>query len=232
VVSFSLKHNRNRKGSKFMKMAWLTIVCATCTMLSASSRAQTESSDPSSQSQSSQSQGASASSEQSWSSRHMSATGRQSQPVRGSKLMGAQVKDSSGSQIGQIEDIIASPASGRIDFAVISLSSSGTTTSTSSHQQCRPEHERNCRYDQHGQHERQIGCGSVVPAENGLLRQFKRDNVERNIFPIEQQHRTAVVHADDRRPEQTATGAHVQLDRPEPVDLATAHVRILRRFDV
>ena len=64
------------------------------------------------------------------------------QEVRASKLMGAEVKSSQDQSLGTINDVIFNPASGRIDFAVISLSSSsssgaitstpGTTSSTTS----------------------------------------------------------------------------------------------------
>ncbi|HEY9509870.1 MAG TPA: PRC-barrel domain-containing protein, partial [Verrucomicrobiae bacterium] len=63
-----------------------------------------------------------------WSSSKLSATGRSSssqQAVRGSKLMGAEVSDSSGERIGRIEDVIVNPTSGKIDFAVISRSGQG-----------------------------------------------------------------------------------------------------------
>ena len=71
----------------------------------------------------------------------LSATGRSShQDLRGSKLMGADVKTSSGETLGKIEDVVINPASGRIDFAVISYSggsdnsaastSAGSTTAT------------------------------------------------------------------------------------------------------
>ncbi len=83
-----------------------------------------------------QSSGASATSQYDYqkqgSSRSLSATGRSSgQDVRASKLMGAQIKGSSGSSsVGTINDIIINPMSGRIDFAVISLGSSGSTDSS------------------------------------------------------------------------------------------------------
>jgi sporulation protein YlmC with PRC-barrel domain len=69
-----------------------------------------------------------------WSGRSgsLSATGRSgSQDVRASKLMGAEIKGSTGSgSLGTINDVIINPASGRIDFAVISLSASGASGST------------------------------------------------------------------------------------------------------
>lgn len=63
----------------------------------------------------------------------MSATGRSGensqQAVRGSKLMGAEVSDSSGNRIGRIEDFIVNPTSGKLDFAVISRSNQGGSSS-------------------------------------------------------------------------------------------------------
>jgi len=46
---------------------------------------------------------------QSSSSRHLSATGRQNNPQRVSKVIGAPVNDTTGNQIGQIEDILVTP---------------------------------------------------------------------------------------------------------------------------
>ena len=65
----------------------------------------------------------------------MSATGRMGrEAVRGSQLTGAPIKSSSGSDIGTISDTIVNPASGRLEFAVISLNgnAAGATTSTTS----------------------------------------------------------------------------------------------------
>jgi len=45
--------------------------------------------------------------------------------IRASKLVGAQVNDQSGHSAGQIQDIIVNPHSGRIDFALLSLSGRG-----------------------------------------------------------------------------------------------------------
>jgi len=115
-----------------MKTAWLTLLCAG-TMLSASAWAQTESTSDqstSNQAQDNQSGQADSSSGKSWMSRHLSATGHSGQPLRASKLIGAQVKDSSGNQVGQIDDIVLSPGSGRIDCAVVSLNSSGSGSSS------------------------------------------------------------------------------------------------------
>lgn len=55
------------------------------------------------------------------------------QEVRASKIMSAEVKDSQKQTLGTINDVIFNPNSGRIDFAVVSLSAnSGTTDTTSS----------------------------------------------------------------------------------------------------
>jgi sporulation protein YlmC with PRC-barrel domain len=60
------------------------------------------------------------------------------QDVRGSQLTGAQVNGSTGNQVGTISDVIINPASGRVDFAVLSVNSSagndssGINSSTSS----------------------------------------------------------------------------------------------------
>jgi sporulation protein YlmC with PRC-barrel domain len=44
-----------------------------------------------------------------------------------SKLIGAQVHDSSHKRTGQIQDIIVNPDSGRIDFALLCTNATGTT---------------------------------------------------------------------------------------------------------
>jgi len=54
------------------------------------------------------------------------------QEVRASKMIGADVKSGQGQSLGTINDVIFNPASGRIDFAVMSLRpSSGTEANTS-----------------------------------------------------------------------------------------------------
>jgi sporulation protein YlmC with PRC-barrel domain len=70
---------------------------------------------------------------QSWSTKHLSATGRMNDhAVRGSKLTGAQVNDSSGQRVGQIQDFIVDPMSGRIDFALLSLNNQGGSSANTS----------------------------------------------------------------------------------------------------
>ncbi|MCI0746060.1 MAG: PRC-barrel domain-containing protein [Verrucomicrobia subdivision 3 bacterium] len=49
-----------------------------------------------------------------------SLTGRQ-QHFRSQKILGAQVKTSTGEDVGRIEDVVLNPSSGKIDFAVISM---------------------------------------------------------------------------------------------------------------
>src|SRR5215204_1105772 len=59
----------------------------------------------------------------------LSATGRgagysgQQQHLRSTRIIGAQVKTSSGEDVGRIEDVVINPTSGKIDFAVISAES-------------------------------------------------------------------------------------------------------------
>jgi sporulation protein YlmC with PRC-barrel domain len=51
--------------------------------------------------------------------------------VRLSELKSSPVTTSSGESLGSINDVLINPASGKIDFAVISLSSSGTSSISS-----------------------------------------------------------------------------------------------------
>jgi sporulation protein YlmC with PRC-barrel domain len=67
----------------------------------------------------------------------MSATGRMmgQHEVRATKLEGADVKSSSGQDLGTISDVIVNTAGGKVDFAVLSLNPSatgGTSPSSSS----------------------------------------------------------------------------------------------------
>jgi len=101
---------------RFLK---LTAICAAGSM-AASVWAQTQSPDqPSGESPANRS----------WSTKHLSATGRNTEKsVRASKLTGAQVADSSGRRLGTIQDVIINASSGRIDFALLSLNSSGSAS--------------------------------------------------------------------------------------------------------
>src|SRR5436190_14862448 len=63
----------------------------------------------------------------------LSPTGRMGQhEIRASQLKSSSIKSSSGEDLGKIEDVIINPGSGRVDFAVISLSSSGSSGTQSS----------------------------------------------------------------------------------------------------
>jgi sporulation protein YlmC with PRC-barrel domain len=83
------------------------------------------------QSQSQDQQSSDSSASRSWSTKHLSATGRDNEKtVRASKLTGAQVNDSSGQRVGTIQDVIINASSGRVDFALLSLNSSSTSESS------------------------------------------------------------------------------------------------------
>jgi len=118
----------------------LVAFCAACLVMGAqaqtsSSSSGGSSSDPTgSSSSSSPSSSYGSSSQSGLSGRNLSATGRMMghHELRASQLTGAQVMGSSGSEIGTISDTIINPASGRIDFAVISLGAGIGTSGTSS----------------------------------------------------------------------------------------------------
>src|SRR5687768_15712869 len=114
---------RNRR--KQMRLPLL--FCVTSLVATKVRGQQTPSSSPStSSSKSSQSSQSGVSSSSQTDSSTLSATGRgsgyagQQQHFRSQKVIGAQVKSSSGEDIGKIEDVVLNPATGRIDFAVIS----------------------------------------------------------------------------------------------------------------
>jgi len=92
----------------------ILVASAACLMLSASAPAQSESQDSPPMAPPMPVQA-----DRGWSTKHLSATGRDSDgAVRATKLVGAQVNDISGHRVGQIQDIIVNPVSGRIDFAL------------------------------------------------------------------------------------------------------------------
>jgi sporulation protein YlmC with PRC-barrel domain len=109
----------------------ITTVCAACSMLAASAWAQAESQDK---------QSSDSSANRSWSTKHLSATGRDGgHSVCATQLSGSAVNDSSGKRIATIEDTLINPSSGRVDFALLSLNGadeqssstySGNTSST------------------------------------------------------------------------------------------------------
>lgn len=110
------------------------VACGACLAWGAQAQTATDPSSGSPSSYPSTTPGASSSSSASqsgWSSQRLSATGRMGhEAVRGSQLTGAQVTGSSGSQLGTISDTIINPASGRLEFAVISLSGGAAASST------------------------------------------------------------------------------------------------------
>jgi len=110
-----------------MKMRLPLLLCVTTLAAGTAFAQQAGSSSPSSpsskSSQSDQPSQSGISSQSSQSGSIYSATGRASghqQHLRSTKVIGAQVKTSSGEDVGRIEDVILNPTSGRIDFAVIS----------------------------------------------------------------------------------------------------------------
>jgi len=116
------------------------VFCAACLVAGAqaqnsSGSAGGSSTDPNSPSSSSPLSGASSSDSSGTSSayRHLSATGRMGHhELRASQLTGAQITSGSGSEVGMISDVIINPALGRVDFAIFSLSSSGSSATSPS----------------------------------------------------------------------------------------------------
>jgi len=103
----------------------ITVVCAACSMLSASAWAQLQSQNQPVQ------QSNDSSANRSWSTKHLSATGRDGEhPVRASQLNGALVNDSSGQRVATIEDTIINPTSGKVDFALLSLNGAAEKSSS------------------------------------------------------------------------------------------------------
>jgi len=114
----------------------IMVFCAACLALAAQAQYSGSSSSPSSSSSSSSpSQGSAASqqsSESGWIGRHFSPTGRMHKDVKASQLNGAEIKSSSGETLGTLGDYIVDANSGRIDFAILTLSSGGTSSTPSS----------------------------------------------------------------------------------------------------
>src|SRR5882724_6001924 len=105
----------------------ISAICVVCSMMAAAAWAQTESvNQPVNNSSSGQNN-------RSWSTKQLSATGRnEDHSIRASKLTGAQVRDSSSQRVGQIQDFIVNPASGRIEFALLSLDSNASSSNSTS----------------------------------------------------------------------------------------------------
>jgi len=118
-----------------MRKQLLSIMAFCAAGLVIAAQAQSSSSDPSSSSSSPGSSSSSpsssygqSSSQSGWSGRHHMGH----QELQTSQLTGAQVTGSSGQQIGTISDSIVNPNSGRLDFAVISVSGAGSSGSVGS----------------------------------------------------------------------------------------------------
>src|SRR5437879_3145383 len=58
--------------------------------------------------------------------------------IRGSKIIGSQVKSSTGENLGTIEDVIINPRSGRIEFGVLSVTGPTGTTPTGAGEKLTP----------------------------------------------------------------------------------------------
>jgi sporulation protein YlmC with PRC-barrel domain len=100
----------------------ITVMGAACLMLTASTWAQSESQGQ---------QSGDSSANRSWSTKHLSATGRDGEhSVRATQLSGAAVNDSSGQRVATIEDTIINPVSGRVDFALLSLNGAAAQSSS------------------------------------------------------------------------------------------------------
>src|SRR5437868_6586062 len=102
-----------------------TVCCVACTLLAASAWAQREpgssSSSSSSQSPSSSSTSQGGTGSQGHRSSSYSSSTQNQQSLRVSQqIINAQVKTQDGQQLGQIEDLIANPQTGKIEFAVVS----------------------------------------------------------------------------------------------------------------
>src|SRR5690242_6641428 len=107
-----------------MTKAFLKIitVCAACSMLAASAWAQAESQDQ---------QSSDSSATRSWSTKHLTATGRDGEhSVRATQLSGAPVNDSSGKRIATIEDTLINPKTGRVEFALLSVNGADEKSSS------------------------------------------------------------------------------------------------------
>jgi sporulation protein YlmC with PRC-barrel domain len=61
--------------------------------------------------------------------KNLAATGRTHQDIRGSQLTSAEVKSSTGDTIGTISDVIINPTSGKVDFAILALNGSSSSSS-------------------------------------------------------------------------------------------------------
>jgi sporulation protein YlmC with PRC-barrel domain len=123
----SPKHNSTRKERQDMKRLAIAVSGVACALFVASAWAQQDNQDQYKSTTSPKAKDVFGKDQDST----LSPTGRTGQSMRASKLTGAEVKDSQGQSVGRIEDVVVNPSSGRIEFAVLSLSS-GTAASTTS----------------------------------------------------------------------------------------------------
>jgi sporulation protein YlmC with PRC-barrel domain len=126
-VSILLTFKKKQRNTVMKKsLLQISVLCAASSMLVVSAWAQSATSENKPMTDQNSPPAISADqNNRSWSTKHLSATGRNGDTaVRGSRLVGAQVNDSNGQRAGQIQDIIVNPVSGRIDFALLSSNAS------------------------------------------------------------------------------------------------------------
>lgn len=117
------------------KLLSIVALCAACVVWQAQGQGSTEpstgnstsSGNPGASGGSSQNYGGSSSRQAGWQGMHHRMGAMSGPEQRASQLTGAQVNGASGQTLGTINDVLINPASGRIDFAVISLNASAET---------------------------------------------------------------------------------------------------------
>src|SRR5580765_2648022 len=123
---------RGQRKVDMRKQLFLTAICAGCFALGAQAQVHSggTTTDRSPDTGLNQSQDSSQSS--TWDKvKSLAATGRTQHEVRASQLTSAEVKSSTGESVGTISELIVNPNSGKVDFAVISLSGSTSATGSS-----------------------------------------------------------------------------------------------------
>ena len=117
------------------KLLSIVALCAACVVWQAQGQGSTEpstgnstsSGNPGNSGGSSQNYGGTSGTQSGWQGRHHRMGAMSGPEERASQLTGAQVNGTSGQTLGTINDVLINPASGRIDFAVISLNASAET---------------------------------------------------------------------------------------------------------
>ena len=105
-----------------MRKQAITVFCAACLALGVQAKSSSDTTGSSS----------SSSSDPSSSGYRHHVSGAAGQEVKASQLTGAQVTGSSGQTLGTISDAIINAGSGRVDFAILSISETGASASPSS----------------------------------------------------------------------------------------------------